>query len=383
METITARWICSAATLTALVIFCGCDRQQAGEVAKPNDAKGPGVPSARATASDLVARLASLNVTNGPVSAENAAQWKRTLAELEGQGAGTVTAIRDFLAKNVDINFEPDGNDQLLGAPSLRLALIQELEKIGDSNAAALAAQTLQTTADPNELATLIRYLDRIEPEKHRATAVAAARETLALATTRAWDGRDVAPLFEILKKFGGTNAASELEKYANTWFDYTPITLAQLPDSAGVPSLIRLAKNADDRLTLGRDMYQRVLAQVAVENTNAAEALIEQTRDNRIDVGTWPAIGLSLAGNTLHLAKPLLDAPSPLVARPDTRKYHVAVGNQNFLEATPPEKMERDDVGRRIRLVDRLLEATANPAAIDSLENARVSLASRSGTVR
>jgi hypothetical protein len=365
-----------------VVVFCGCEQK------RTNDGKDQSAPKAtnallaaapsQSSASDLVGRMASIDVTNGPVSAERVAEWQRSLADLAGQGVAAIPAIREFLAKNTDVNFESNGNDQALGASSLRLALLQCVEKIGGSNAVALAGQTFQTTADPTELAVLVRYLDRVEPEKHRAAAVSAARETLALATTPAWDGRDVSPLFEILKKFGGADAPAELERYANTWFDYTPITLAQLPNSAGVPSLIRLAKNADGRLTLGRDMYQRVLAQVAMENTNAADALVEQVHDNRIDVGAWPAVGMTLAGNTLHLAKPLLETQSPLAARPDTRKYHVSVGNQNYLEATPPEKMTAEDVGRRIRLVDRLLEATTNPAAIDALENARVSLAAR-----
>ncbi|MSU59675.1 MAG: hypothetical protein EXS35_16170 [Pedosphaera sp.] len=340
--------------------------------------------SAETVASALVvSRLAAINVTNGPVTAAQAAEWRQRLKRLTEKGAAAVPAIRDFLAKNVDLNFEPAGNEALLGAASLRLALLGVVEKIGGPEAVALSAQTLQTTADPAELATLIRFLDRVETGKHRVGALVAARETLALAASGRWDGREVAPLFEILKKYGGAWAAGELEKYANTWFDYTPIALAQLPDAAGVPTLIRLAKNADGRLTLGHDVYQRVLAQVAVANTNAAEALVEQTRQNRIEVNAWPAVGAVLAGNSLHLAKPLLDPPSPLAAQPDTRRYHVAVGHQNFIETTPHDSLAPADIGVRIRLVDRLLEATTNPAAIDALEGARISLAARLPAVK
>jgi hypothetical protein len=367
----------------AIATFSGCGREPALRTDSNSPvAKTPSKERGDFRASEWVGRLASLNVTNGTLSIERANEWKQSLAQLERQ-PDAVAAIGDFLNKNIDLNFEPGGNDVSLGAPTLRLAMLHSLENIGGSNAVALAAQTLQRTADPAELATLIRYLDRVEPENHRAAAVAAARETLALATTRDWDGRDVAPLFEILKRFGGGDALAVIEKYANTWFDYAAITLLHWPDDAGIQALIRLAQNADGRLTLGHEIYQRALAQVAVENAAAADALVEQTKQNKIDVNAWPAVGSALAGNTLHLAKPLLEAPAPLAARPDTRKYHVSVGNQNFLEAMPPEKMERNEAGRRIRLVDRLLEATTNPAALDALENARISLAARLPAVR
>ena len=376
-----------SAIALAAALLCGCDQKPSGADVKPS-APPQSSPSNSATAvttvtkpaatskADLITRIASVNVTSGPVAAERAGEWKQAVAQLAGQGAAALPAISEFLAKNVDVNFQVHGNDAVLGAPTLRVALLQVVEKIGGGNAVALAAQLLQATADPVELAVLTRYLERAEPGKHRATAVSAARDTLALAVTPDWDGRDVGPLFEILKKFGDAEAAGELEKYGNTWFDYTPITLAGMPGDAGVPSLIRLVKNADGRLTLGRDVYQRVLAQAAVSNTNAAAALVEEV--GKIDVGAWPAVGATLAGNQLHLGKPLLDEASPLVARPDTRKYHVAVGNQDFCETTPPEKMDADDVGRRIRLIDQLLEATTNPAAIDALEHARVALAAR-----
>jgi hypothetical protein len=238
--------------------------------------------------------------------------------------------------------------------------------------------QTVQTTADPAELATLAKLLNQAEPDKHREELVAAARDTLALAASGQWDGRDVSPLFEVLKNYGGASGAAELERYANTWFDYTPLTLAQMPDGAGIPSLVKLAINADGSVTLGREIYQRVLAQVAADYPTAADALIELARANRIDVSAWPALAASLEGNTLQLAAPLLDPASPLASRPDTRTYHVSVGNQNFLEVAPPDNMTANQVGDRIRLIDRLLQSTTSPAAIDALEKARVALSAR-----
>jgi hypothetical protein len=372
------RAVIATVALTALAAVAlavsGC-HGPAGE--SPKTSPPPGSSSA-AEAAQRMASLVAINVTNGPVTAAAAAEWKQTLEKLAAQGPAAVPALREFLAKNLDLNFEPYGNDQRLGPASLRLGLLNALEKIGGAEATAAAQDIFKKTADPAELATLAKFLERAAPGKHRAEFVSAAKETLALATAGNWDGRDVAPLFEMLRTFGGPAEIAELERYANTWFDYTAITLARWPDGAGVPSLIQRAQNANGAITLGREMYQRMLAEVAVNFPAAADALVAQVRGNKIDVAAWPNLGHALAGDTLHLAKSYLNPPAPRVARAEPRAYHVALGNQNYLETALSDDAPANELGDRIRLIDRLLEATSHPPAVDALEGARIALSAR-----
>ena len=370
------------AAVFVLGIFTSCkpddaDRapRKAGETT-PAAAASP--EKAVVSPQQLITNLAAIDLPHGTLTTEQAATGKQTLKLLVAKGPAAIPAIRDFLGRNQDVVFDAPGSAELAGAPSLRLALLSALQEIGGAEAIATARTTFQATADPAELATLAKFLERAEPGKHRAEFVSAAKETLALAASGKWDGRDVAPLFEMLRTFGGPAELAELERYANTWFDYTPITLAQWPDGAGVPLLITLAQNADGSITLGREMYQRMLAEVAVGFPAAADELVAQVRGNKIDVAVWPAVGQALAGHTLHFAKSYFSPPSPLLAQSGTRSYHVAVGNQSYLEAAPAEDASAKALGDRIRLIDRLLKATSSPAALDALEGARISLSAR-----
>jgi hypothetical protein len=141
---------------------------------------------------------------------------------------------------------------------------------------------------------------------------------------------------------------------------------------------LIKLAQNANGSITLGREMCQRMLAEVAVGFPAAADELVAQARGNKIGVAAWPTVGLALAGHTLHFTKSYFSPPSPLLARSETRSYHVAVGNQSYLEAALADDAPAKALGDRIRLVDRLLEANPSPAAQDALEGARIALSAR-----
>ncbi len=338
----------------------------------------PNSPATNLPPAQLVTNLVTMGVARGPLTPEQATVWKQTVKILVAKGPAAVPAISEFLGRKQDICYDAPGAEGLLGVTSLRQALFGALEEIGGGEAIATAQKTLQATADPAELVALIKFLNRAEPGKHRAEFARAAKETLALAAAGNWDGRDVAPLFEMMQTFGGPAELADLEPYANVWFNYTPITLAHWPDGAGVPLLIKLAQNANGALTIGQESCQRMLAETAVNYPAAATALEELTRGDKIATLTWPAIGRALGGQTLHLAKSYFSPPPPVVSQPDTRSYHLAYGNQNFLEATLPAAAPAKAVGDRVRLVDRLLNATTNPPAIDALQVARVGLSAR-----
>jgi len=352
------------------VILSGINRDKSAAASAAN-------ASADDTARRIVADLSSLNLSNAPLSAGQAVWFKDRLANLSVLGSNALPAIAEFLGRNADLYFDTTGSVELAGAPSLRVALIEVVGKLRGPDAGALVKSTFQATADPVELATLARLLDRSEPGQHRATFLNAARETLALAASASWDGRDVAPLFEMLREFGGAAVAADLERYANPWFHYASMTLVELPEAAGVPVLLKLI-NDKARLAPGRAAFLRALAETALKQKAAADELLAQTRANRIGESAWPGVGAALSGHTLHFARPVLAAPSPLVARTSTRTIRIALGNQRLLEAAPPDNLPAKDIGDRIRLIDRLLEATTNPSALDALEGARIQLSAR-----
>jgi len=201
----------------------------------------------------------------------------------------------------------------------------------------------------------------------------------LNVAASGQWDGRDVSPLLEIVKQFGGPAAVDDLQKLSKTWFDYTPMVLAALPDGSGVPALIQWAKNPESSAMSGNEIYLRMLAQTSAQYTEAFDTLVEQAAANRIPASAWPGIAAALGGSTLELANPALDSVSPLVSKSETRKYHIAVGNQNFLDLPPPDDMSPNMVTARLGFVDRLLATTSNPGAVQALQTTRAALMARS----
>ena len=335
-------------------------------------------PTTNLPPTQLVTNLLTLGVSRGALSPEKADLWKQTLKVLVAKGPAAIPAIQDFLFRKQDVVFDAPGARELVGTPSLRFALLGALDEIGGPEAIAAAQKTLQTTADPAELVVLAKFLERAEPGKHRAEFARAAKETLALAASGNWDGRDVASLFEMMRTFGGSAELAELERYANVWFNYAAITIAHWPDGAGVPLLIKLAQNTNGALTIGQGACQRMLAEVALNSAAAADVLVELTRTEKIEIISWPSIGRGLEGQTMHLAAFNFNPPPVAVSQPDTRSYHLAYGNQNLMEASLPAAAPVKVVGDRVRLVDRLLNATTNPPAIDALQAAHIALAAR-----
>ncbi len=329
-------------------------------------------------ARQLVGELANLPLAHGVVTANQAAQWKQRLQELAALGEGAVPAIREFLEMNLDLEFAGVENEALLGHRTLRTALLSVLLQTEGLEALGVALQTLQTTADPTEIGMLAKYLTSAETPEYRDAVLTATREALALAATAHWDGRDVGPLLDILKHLGGVEAAGALAGYANTWFNYVPLTLADLPDGAGIPSLIQLAENADGKLQFGQDLYQRMLAQTAIQYPEAAEALLRQVQGNRLRASAWPGIAAALTGNTVQIQVAPLTQPTEGLPPGAVKSFHVAVGNQNYVEVPPVGGLSGEQIQQRIQLIDQLLGSTGDAVATAHLQRARAELTER-----
>jgi hypothetical protein len=124
------------------------------------------------------------------------------LEELARRGNAAVPAIRAFLGRNVDVdynvqndstdtnrfgNFRPgrffrrleDLQTDWVAPPSLRLGLVGVLKEIGGSDAEQTLAEMLSTTGRGVEVAYLARVLEQMAPGQYRDAAVSAAKQLL------------------------------------------------------------------------------------------------------------------------------------------------------------------------------------------------------------
>src|SRR5205085_1410976 len=137
-----------------------------------------------------------------PKTPEQIAAWKQGLKDLVQQGESGLPAIQEFLEKNVDFALGSEGA-QALGYSSTRAALYDALVQMGGPAAAGVLLGTLQSSADPRDLAALARSLEQIAPEQYRQQILDAAREVMNLPSDGKANPTDVAVLFQMLDKYG------------------------------------------------------------------------------------------------------------------------------------------------------------------------------------
>jgi hypothetical protein len=316
----------------------------------------------------LVGALCQLDPSSIPQTPEQVAEWKRNLQQLIAQGPSAVAAIREFLQKNVDLDFGP-GNTP--GYASVRVAMFDALVQIGGAEGVAGTLQTLQNTADPREIAMLAQNLEKLAPGQHRREAIEAARETLAMAGGGKLDGADVAPLFEVLRSYGDTSVVTDLMQAAQQWNYYSALALAQLPDGGGIPALIDMAQGSSG----GKLNALEMLTQMSAQYPEAREALIEQARANKISPNMWPYLTPLLAGDLYHYQDSVFDS---LGKGKRSNSAHVVMGNQYFYTAPAVEILAPDEINRRMAFITELEAVTTDPAALKALDQSRDLLASR-----
>ena len=117
--------------------------QPVSRPAAPAPAPTIALPAASPATRQMVAGLTNLDFSRGPITKEQAEQWKQGLQGLIAQGNSAVPAIREFLEQNQELNFGAIAGGELLGQSSLRSALINGLAQIGGPEAMSVLAQTL------------------------------------------------------------------------------------------------------------------------------------------------------------------------------------------------------------------------------------------------
>jgi hypothetical protein len=325
----------------------------------------------------LVAALAQIDVSNGAITPEKAAAWKQTWQELTQQGSAAVPPIREFLERHDNINFEPVTDGALLGHPTLRLALLAALFRIGGAEATATLAQTLRATTDPREISALASYLESAAPGQYVQAVLEATRKALALAADGKLEGQDAGPLFGVFQQWGGTNVLSDLTNAMPQWKYYAAITLANLPNGGGVPTLVQVASGPEVPKATQAVALQ-MLAQIATQFPAARTALVERARANQIAEPTWAEIASVLGGHSYQIGNPSVDSIPSSPTGGNVKRYHLAFGNQNFYSGQNAANWPAEVITQRLAIVDQLLGVTSNAVAVDVLGKTRTSLVAR-----
>jgi hypothetical protein len=343
-------------------------------VAAPVEPQTPSVvPAPVPQARELIECLGQLDTKNGAITRQQAEQWKQSLKALIGHGEAAVPAIREFLEKHQDLSFAGIPGGQFLGEPSLCVALLGALGKIGGPEALSVMAQTLQTTAVPYEIAFIAQQLEQQTPGQYRQEVLSAVSETLGMAANGQLPGFDAGPLFQTLQLYGDTSAAATVERLGSQWKYYSAITLAGLADGAGVPALIRQAQDGAGE-TASRDFAFQMLAQVAAQYPQAGTALVEQARKGQIPDSAWRNIAAGLgSGQCGMILSPEARLGIPAAQR--TKTYHLDAGNQTYYSIPLSMLPGSGEAAQRRDLIDQLLAANPGPAAAAALQTARASL--------
>lgn len=171
----------------------------------------PTIPSNNSPA-EIMERLKKFRL-GGP-QGQSARQLIFYLESLAQLGTDALPVIRDFLARNEDLEYVGDGRSRESLIPaSLRLGLFDVLRRIGGPEAESLLADVLKTTGRGLEVLTVSRILEEIAPGKYRDMAIASAHELLAnpvqVANPGRLDRRSREHLLELLAMLKDTSYAS------------------------------------------------------------------------------------------------------------------------------------------------------------------------------
>jgi hypothetical protein len=324
-------------------------------------------PEASPRSREWVERLRQ-PLSAGQLTMETALAWEDVRAEMVASGAEAVPAIREFLARNVDSDWGP-GARRVLGYDSARVAMFDALLRIGGSEAEAALAATLAEAKAPREIALLARNLEQLAPGQYGELAVEAARQALAVAGANTT--QDVAPLFEVLQRFGGAIIAPDLEGAASQWHYYATLALAQLPDAAGVSALVRLAEPENPESRPAADPAVRMLAGLAIQHQEARLAFLELARNERVPASTWAQLGPILAGAQMQFSGGVFAADSRLDHAAGPQHVHLNFGNQNFWTGLPAVAVSAEQWEKHLEWLDQLAAVATTPTAKAAVQEA------------
>ena len=295
----------------------------------------------KATPAEMVARLRELRIPPGAGQSRAARMAIHEFEELIAAGPAALPAIREFLARNEDIDFavvQGRGGrgsvpDEFVLPPSLRFGFFDVVKLIGGAEAEKLLADTLATTGRGAELAWLARALQGLAPNKYREVALAATRELLARPSPAKpgspLDLNDRDHLFSVLAMYGDTGYVSAAQsqlvqadgavdrgalKYLQQSLGPQAVTIAAqayqnpllLTNATAKEPLARLALNFAGADSQANELYQQAINDPVLTKNHRKNLIEDLNQDGFSDLKNLSAQDLPLIENRISLIEQL-----------------------------------------------------------------------------
>ncbi|HEY2952893.1 MAG TPA: hypothetical protein VGK40_09935 [Verrucomicrobiae bacterium] len=340
-------------------------------------APAPPAAPAKLSPAEIVARLRGLKSAPGAGPTRTVRQAVHSLEELIAAGPEALPAIREFLARHEDIDFEFAGTNQVKSGrsgnvpnefilpPSLRFGMFDAVKQIGGAGAEKVLAEVLGTTGRGVEVAWLARILQDMAPNKYRDAALAAAREllghSLAANSTSPLDRNDRDNLFSVLTMYGDSSYASTAQvqlvradgqvdrsalKYLQQSLGQQAVPIAaqlyddpRLADPSKKEPLARVALNYVGADAQANAFYQKAINDLNLPKDDRRNLIEDLNQDGFADRKNFTARDLQLIQNRLALIEQLApDATDPINAAAFKEAYKDLLKmRERILNPTPP----------------------------------------------
>jgi len=341
LERQQAAWLAEKAELEDALTLARAQARAAETPMLVAATPAPPVAPARPSPEDILARLRALRPPVAPAQMREALYW---MEELVQAGPAALPAIREFLARNEDIELDTSGlqsravrDAKLPGdfvlPPSLRMALFDVIRRIGGEEAEQLLADTLPATGRGLEVAYLTRLLQEMSPNKYRDPALAAARALLAntspLNSSSPLDRNHRDYLFGVLSFYGDASFAglaqtqllrtdSQIDrgalKYLQQALGAQSVTIAAqvyqnpllLTNAAAKEPLARLALNFVGADPQANAFYQQAINDPVLTKGHRSNLIEDLNEDGFADPRNLTANDLPLIQNRITLIEQL-----------------------------------------------------------------------------
>src|SRR5262245_25362940 len=149
--------------------------------------------------------------------------------------------------------------------------------------------------------------------------------------------------------------------------------SLADLPDAAGVPSLIQIVQaNSEGTMTA-----LELLAQLSGRYPDVRSLLLEMARKNTLS-SAWPHLVTALAGNEYQFQDSAFAGPEGRAHPDNVSIAHIKSGNQTICSAFNRGSLTPEQFKERMAFIDELRSVTPDPAGLEALQQSMDLLLSR-----
>ena len=323
---------------------------------------------------ELMGSLTGLDL-KGSISDDDAKRWKLSLQQLIRQGPSSVAAIQGYLVQNQDVSYAGVPGADQLGFASLRAGLLDALSQIGGPESTQAMLQVLQSTTFPTDVAALAYSLEQQSPGQYQSQILGTVRSQLSQAAQGQLGNANVGPLFQILasQAAAGVDVSADLNQYSSKWPYYSSIELANLPNAAGVPSLVQMALSDNGP---GQAAATQALAQIAAGNKLASEALVNMVTQGQLGDVALAQLAPYLGGRDNQLGQ-VENPPGG-----SSQGLHIANGNQDFSAYDSVNTLTPQQATDRIAIIDQLLQTipSTDTLAQQALQQQKTLLTGRTG---